>query len=137
MKKIISILFLSLIFVCSCVQKQDNQESYNNPYKFLTENEYVRNQIAECENKRIALTIQKYNLINPNIDTIIVKKLVITNGGETECMGYLETEWHIKDEYFSETKKDYFVEVTNIAIHKNNYVVWKSHWPDNHPFINH
>lgn len=136
MKKFISILFLSLIFVCSCVPTQDNQESNINAYEALTKNEYARKQIVECENKSIALTIQKYNLIKPNVDTIIVKKLVITSGGEAECKGYLETEWHLKDEYFSETKKDYFVEVTNMTIHKNNYVVWQSHWPDQHPFIN-
>jgi len=136
MKKFILILFLSLIFFCSCVPKQDYQENNINSYEILTKNEYARNQIVECENKNIALTLQKYNLIKPNVDTIIVKKLVITSGGETECKGYLETEWYLKDEYFSETKKDYFVEMTNISIHKNNYVVWKSHWPDQHPFIN-
>ena len=136
MKKFLSILFLSLIFLCSCSTSQDNSNVSINSYETLTKNSYARQQIVDCENRGIALKIQNYNFNGNNIDTIIVKKLVITNGGETECRGYFETEWAIRDKYFGETKKQYLVEVTNMAFHKNNYVVWKAHWPEQNPFIN-
>lgn len=142
MKKILSILALLLVFLYGCeeAQTKDRTEQAEakakDPYTVFNNDPKLRKAIVYAETRDMALTMQKYNLANPNIDTIIIKELVITGGGENSCRGYLVTEWHIKDDYFSENKKEFFVEVTDIAIYKKDYITWSSKWPEKNPFIN-
>ena len=140
MKKILSILALLLVFLSGCEDAQSEyrteQVKAKDPYTVFSNDPKLRKAIVYAETRDMALTMQKYNLANPNIDTIIIKELVITGGGENACRGYLVTEWHIKDDYFSENKKEYFVEVTDIAIYKKDYITWSSKWPEKNPFIN-
>jgi len=119
------------IVVTGCKSKEEKFDCYT----YFVKNPSCLQKIVDAENNKAPLAVQEYNKIKNNVVKIEFKKLTITHGTDYACKGYFTTTWTIKSEYFGEEPFEYLIPCEDIRYNsKNEYIIWRIIWPDEHPF---
>lgn len=133
MKKILFLFIVAIsVTFTGCKSNEEKFDCYN----YFAKNPSCLQKIVDAENNKVPLAVQEYNKIKNNVIKIEFQKLTITHGTDYACKGYFTTTWTIKSEYFGEEPFEYLIPCEDIRYNpKNEYIIWRIIWPDEHPFL--